>query len=171
MTLNFDTGSPVTWVNPDCSKVPDERSREKEFCLKQPRYDPFTSNTAKIQNQALNLTYGRGSILGSYFTDDIRIGSVVAESATFGVAAASTEHEVGIFGAGKSPEGYPPTVLETLVSQGKINSHAFSVDLKSINETGQSKVVVDSATVVADVSQPQARWCLAASTRRNTRVW
>jgi hypothetical protein len=61
--LMLDSGSPVTWVNADCSKMPDEHAREKADCFAQPRYDPLKSNTAYIQNQSFNITYGTGSVL------------------------------------------------------------------------------------------------------------
>jgi hypothetical protein len=134
--LMLDTGSPVTWVSADCSKVPDERAHEKADCFVQPRYDPFASSTANIQNQSFKMTYGTGSVMGSYFTDDVRIGSGVAESAFFGVAVASFDFNGGIFGIGARPEGYPPTVVDTLAAQGKLGSYSYSIDLKSIHQTG-----------------------------------
>jgi hypothetical protein len=135
--LMLDTGSPVTWVNADCSKMPDEHTREKADCFAQPRYDPLKSSTAYIQNQSFNITYGTGSVLGPYFTDDIRIGSAVAKNALFGgVAAASMDLEGGVFGIGARPKGFPPTVVDTLAAQGQIGGYSYSIDLKSINKTG-----------------------------------
>jgi len=136
VSLQLDTGSPLTWVNPDCSKMPDRTERERASCFKRPRYNPFTSTTAHIRDQSFNNTYGTGSILGSYFTDNIKIGSLVAKNALFGVAAATRDIEAGILGVGAKPDGYPETVMETLTSQGQIKSHVYSIDLKSINETG-----------------------------------
>jgi len=89
-----------------------------------------------MQEKIFNNTYGTGSVLATYFTDDIRIGSVVANDALFGVAGASSNFEAGIFGIGARPKGYPPTVIDTLASQGKIGSFAYSMDIKSVNETG-----------------------------------
>jgi hypothetical protein len=93
--LMLDTGSPVTWVNADCSKMPGEHAREKADCFAQPRYDLLKSSTAHIQNQSFNITYGTGSVLDPYFIDEFRIGSAVAKSAMFGVAAASMDLEGG----------------------------------------------------------------------------
>jgi hypothetical protein len=84
----LDTGSPITWVNADCSKMPYEHAREKADCFAQPRYDPLMSTTAHIQNQSFNITYGTSSVLGPYFIDEFRIGSAVAKNAMFGVAVA-----------------------------------------------------------------------------------
>jgi hypothetical protein len=135
--LIFDTGSPITWVNPDCSRVLIETGYSEQLCLSYPRYNPLTSTTAKILDQSINDTYGQGGVLGTYFTDEIRVGSVVAKNQSFGVAAISFNFETGIFGAGKRPEGYPSTFIETLAAQGQINSYAFSLDLQSINNTGK----------------------------------
>jgi hypothetical protein len=89
-----------------------------------------------LQNLYVNNTYGTGGILGTYFTDDITINSVVAKDATFGVAAATLDIAAGILGIGTRPEGYPSTLMELLASQDKIGSQAYSIDLKSVNETG-----------------------------------
>lgn len=89
-----------------------------------------------MQEKIFNNTYSTGSVLATYFTDDFRIGSIVANDAIFGVAVASSNFEAGIFGIGARPTGYPPTVVETLTSQGKIGSFAYSMDIKSVNETG-----------------------------------
>jgi hypothetical protein len=96
----LDAGFSITWVNADCSKMPDERAREKADCFAQPRYDPFSSSTANMQNQSFKNTYGTGVVKGPYFTNDIRIGSVVAKSALFGVVVASYDLNGGIFGIG-----------------------------------------------------------------------
>jgi hypothetical protein len=42
-----------------------------------------------MQEKIFNNTYGTGSILATYFTDDVCIGSIVANDALFGVAVAS----------------------------------------------------------------------------------
>jgi hypothetical protein len=126
--LMLDTGSPVTWVNADCSKMPDEHAREKADCSAQPRYDPLRSSPAHIQNQSFNITYGTGSVLGPYFTDDIRIGSAVVKNAIFGVAIASMDLKGGVFGIGARPKGFPPTVIDTKkyknLTKGPSRQHA-----------------------------------------------
>jgi hypothetical protein len=86
-----------------------------------------------MQEKIFNNTYGTGSILATYFTDGVCIGSIVANDALFGVAVASYDFEAGTFGIGARPKGYPPTVVDTLASQGKIGSNAYSLDIKSIN--------------------------------------
>ncbi|KAH4106762.1 hypothetical protein JI435_305410 [Parastagonospora nodorum SN15] len=58
--LLLDTGSPVTWVNPNCSKTSDNSTRAKAKCFGQPRYDPFDSATPKMQESSYyraNLTH------------------------------------------------------------------------------------------------------------------
>jgi hypothetical protein len=107
------------------------------MCESYPRYDPFTSASAILQNKTFNITYGTGAVLGSYFSDDVQIGSAQARKQSFGVAAASFDYEMGLFGAGLSQRSDPPTVLETLVAQGQISGNASSVDLRSKNKTGE----------------------------------
>ena len=166
--LLFDTGSYVTWVNPDCSKVKDPRSRRREECFRQPRYDPFTSKTAKIQSKPLNETYGIGGALGSYFTDDFKVGSITANNALFGVAAVSFELEAGIWGGRRRTAKMDPTITETFAAQGRINSHVFSVDLRLHNESSEQKplsCIVYSLTVIQ-----QAHSSSVASTQKSTRA-
>jgi hypothetical protein len=89
-----------------------------------------------VQNLSVNDTYGTGGVLGTYFTDDITIGSVVARGAMFGVAVATFDIGAGMLGIGARPKGYPPTVMELLALQNQIGSQVYSIDLKSVNETG-----------------------------------
>jgi hypothetical protein len=138
LSLIFDTGSSITWVNLDCSKALASRPQKKEECFKQPRYNPFTSQTSQIQGRSFNLTYGLGGVVGSYFTDDFKIGSAVANKATFGVAVTSRDTEAAILGAGGSRLEYPPKIIGTLAAQGHINSYAFSVDLKPLNQMSET---------------------------------
>jgi hypothetical protein len=135
--LIFDTGSDTTWVNPDCSKIPNDTEHDRDYCLKQPRYDPFSSNTAAMYDKCFNFTYGSGHVLGSYFKDDVKVGSAVAKNAMFGVAVASDGFPAGILGAGIRASNGPPTLIEALAAQGQINSYAFSVNYGSKNETGK----------------------------------
>jgi hypothetical protein len=134
-------GSCITWVNPDCVNIDESRGASKAVCLAHARYNPFTSTTSNITTRSLNNTYGTGGVLGSYFADDFKMGSIVAKDLHFGVAASSFDLEIGILGAGqrpvKIPDQYPPTFIETLAAQGKINRYAFSLDLRSKGETGK----------------------------------
>lgn len=138
VSLIFDTGSSVTWVNPDCSKTIDSHPRRREECFKLPRYNPVTSKTSRIQDRALNMTYGLGGVLGSYFNDEFKIGSIVACNATFGVAVTSWDLEAGVFGARARASYAPPTIIETLAAQGQMNSYVFSVDLKPLDQSGEN---------------------------------
>jgi hypothetical protein len=117
LSLVLDTGSPITWVNPDCGQISDEYAKDREHCYTRRRYNPSTSATSVVQNLSVNNTYGTGGIIGTYFTDDITIGSVVARGAMFGVAVATFDIGAGMFGIGARPEGYPPTVIELLALQ------------------------------------------------------
>jgi hypothetical protein len=136
ISLILDTGSPITWVKPDCGQISDKYAKDREHCYTRPRYNPFTSTTAVVQNLHVNNTYGTGGVLGTYFADDITIGSVVAKDAACGVAAATFDIGAGILGIGARPEGYPPTVIKILALQDQISSQTYSIDLKSVNDTG-----------------------------------
>ncbi|KAF2830170.1 acid protease [Ophiobolus disseminans] len=110
--------------------------RSKASCLRLSRYDPLNSTTARIRDESFNITYGTGSSMGPYFTDDFRIGSLVAKNASFGVAAATVDCEAGILGIGPKRAESAGTVVEALTTQGQINSHVYALDLKPVDETG-----------------------------------
>ena len=111
LSLEFDTGSPATWVNPTCFQV-----RNRTECLAQGRYNPFTSNTANILDKSFNLTYGGPRVMGTYFSDDITIGTATATNQHFGVIAASIGADSGLFGAGRAPNGSAPSIIHSLVA-------------------------------------------------------
>ncbi|KAK3372061.1 aspartic peptidase domain-containing protein [Podospora didyma] len=122
----FDTGSDELWVNPVCSK-----SNSPSFCSAQPR---FTMSTT-IHNQGAtgSITYGTGYVDFTYVDDFVKIGSAKVSQQTFGVAYDSAFATLGILGAGPNLFGWDspyPYFIDNLVSQGFINSRAFSMDLR-----------------------------------------
>jgi hypothetical protein len=132
------------WVNPNCGKAEGDyyNKIQKAQCYANPRYNPFKSETAKILNEALNHTYGAGPVMGVYFTDDVRMGTLIAKNQQFGVAVDDEFSSAGVLGAqavvvkGKGMNHTHTSFVKTLVDQGQINSAAFGLDLRSINETG-----------------------------------
>lgn len=124
----------------------------KAECFARPRYDLSSSNTAKVQDRTLNVTYDTGDVFGTYVKDDIRIGSLLAKHALFGVAAASSERVAGILGLGASLHEDPPTIIDTLVAQGQIASRTYSIDLGSSNETGMSSTIMVTGIALAPSS-------------------
>ena len=68
----FDTGSTNTWV---LNKDTDIGGREKEYS-----YDPDASKTHQKTEQRAHITFGSGSLEGTFYTDDMRIGSCDGKS-------------------------------------------------------------------------------------------
>ncbi|KAF1999133.1 acid protease [Amniculicola lignicola CBS 123094] len=131
----FDTGSDLLWVNPDCSHA---LNGTQKLCYSNPRYNALSSNSSKILDEALNITYGSGATLGVFFEDDVELGNAVVKSQQFGVATYSETASVGILGGqpGIYANRTHKTFVESLVEQKQVRSGAYSVDLRSRDETG-----------------------------------
>lgn len=65
-----DTGSYELWVNPTCSKSPNQT-----LCNSFGYYNPRTSSTVKNVNQDFQLYYGSGYAQGRYYTDQVYLAS------------------------------------------------------------------------------------------------
>jgi hypothetical protein len=151
LTLVIDTGSSELWVNPTCSAAP---ASQVEFCNTFPQFDATASSTFNDTRTSFQLQYGRGTALVEYVTDVVTLGcecrslslsralmlisssAAVIKNQLFGYNVDSTEIPLGILGlAPYIGRVYPKHdfVLDTLVSQGQINSRAFSLDLRSVD--------------------------------------
>ncbi|KAI8712777.1 Peptidase A1 domain-containing protein [Fusarium sp. LHS14.1] len=128
VTVNFDTGSPELWVNPDCSQADNP-----EFCESFGHFNE-SSSFQDLGTQG-TIIYGTGMVRFNRSTDYIAVGAARISQQIFGVADTSFVTNVGVMGA--SPwlsgwEGDYPLVLDNLATQGFINSRAFSLDIRSI---------------------------------------
>ncbi|RSL88367.1 hypothetical protein CEP51_001734 [Fusarium floridanum] len=128
VTVNFDTGSPELWVNPDCSQADNP-----EFCESFGHFNESSTFT-DLGTQG-TIIYGTGMVRFNRSTDYIAVGAARISQQIFGVADSSFVTNVGVMGA--SPwlsgwEGDYPLVLDNLATQGFINSRAFSLDIRSI---------------------------------------
>jgi len=133
VTVQLDTGSSELWVNPTCSTVQSPSNRA--YCNSIPRYVPGTSS--KNLNTPFVIHYGKGDTTGTYYTDDISIGSGSLKAQQFGVATRSVDLPFGILGVGPDTILFNyPSLLRNLATQKQINSAAFSLDLHNPSSPG-----------------------------------
>lgn len=156
--LQLDTGSTDIWVN----------SADSEFCRQGNCYDSFSSSNSSsyrvsVSNE-FNVTYGDGTgAAGDLFTDDLVVGDVTLTNQTMGLATTS-DIAYGLMGVGmvgtegscgavEGPAYCYPNVLDSMVSEGKINSHAFSLYLNDLNQSTGSILFggVDSSRYSGDL--------------------
>ncbi|KAB5555044.1 aspartic peptidase domain-containing protein [Coniochaeta sp. 2T2.1] len=143
--VQFDTGASEVWVNPVCAQASDQA-----FCLAQPR---FTQSTTLVDLgvQGYNDIVrgpggdGTGYVNFEYVADYVAIGSARITQQIFGVAYDSVRPSVGILGVGpeQSASGWDsayPHILDSLATQGFINSRAFSMDLQGLGSTSGSVI-------------------------------
>lgn len=149
VSLQIDTGSSDTWVNPNCTN-----SAWASYCNTQARYNPSTSTTSNNTGSTLKIGYGLGSVDGKYYTDSV---TVAGQSFTkhvdlcswpvpgakisgqqFGVADTSSYIYQGIMGVGfgKGLCTNYFNIIDQLAAQGLINSRAFSLVLGAVSTTG-----------------------------------
>ncbi|EOO00448.1 putative candidapepsin precursor protein [Phaeoacremonium minimum UCRPA7] len=138
ITLILDTGSSDLWVNPTCSE-----SGQIDYCNSFPQFDYTESSTIEDTGYADILGYGKGNVTIEYVTDMVTIGSVTIENQVFGVGFESYDIPLGIIGLS------PPTsdaqtqysfVLDSMVTQGLIDSRAFTLDLRNIDDKDGSVI-------------------------------
>ena len=149
VSVQFDTGSPNLWVNPQCSTAPN-----KELCTK---FGQFTHSTTLVDlKQSGQLRYNIGRVNVEWVYDYVNIGSkclrVKDNTLTdtniqrldsrinqqiFGVGTASTQLSAGILGTSPDLTGWKspyPLVLDQLAQQNFIKSRAFSMDLRPVGD-------------------------------------
>ncbi|KAB5513124.1 aspartic peptidase domain-containing protein [Coniochaeta sp. 2T2.1] len=143
--VQFDTGASELWVNPVCAKASDQA-----FCLAQPRFTQ-SATLVDLGVQGYNDIVrgpggdGTGYVNFEYVFDYVTIGSARIAQQIFGVAYDSVRPSVGILGVGpeQSPSGWDsayPHILDSLATQGFINSRAFSMDLQGLGSTSGSVI-------------------------------
>lgn len=130
----FDTGSTELIVNPVCSK-----SHFPAFCSSQPRFTMSTS-LVDLGVQGSSLVKG-GYADFTYVADYIGIGSARLAQQIFGVTYNSDGMFLSVLGAAPSLTGWDngyPLAIDSLATQGIIQSKTFSVDLKGLAAGGES---------------------------------
>lgn len=106
-------------------------------------YDPAQSTSYNALQTIFNITYADGTgSSGVYFTDTFSIGGISLTAVELGLANVTTIGR-GIMGLSfpveeaicNNPSSCStyPTILDQMVSQGKINSHAYSLWLNDVD--------------------------------------
>ncbi|KAF2866840.1 aspartic peptidase domain-containing protein [Massariosphaeria phaeospora] len=135
MALELDTLWAYTWLNPNCTTT---GSAERDLCRKTPQYDPRKSLHA-IDRPAwtkTRLDYDLyTSMEGLFYTDTLRVGPDMVERYSFIVNSESRNLALGRLGLGMWNMS-SPNLLEKLYEQSFIDSKAFSLDIRSVDEQG-----------------------------------
>ncbi|KAL2259276.1 hypothetical protein VTK26DRAFT_7110 [Humicola hyalothermophila] len=155
ITLILDTGSPDTWVNPTCATA--EFVESYRDCQAFPQYDYTRSSSVNITEYAEVLRYGRGNATVQYVGETLTFGSASITNQLIGVAIESHQIPLGILGLSppvNSRADYP-FVLDTMVDQGVIESRAFSLDLRSIDNPNGAIIFggVDTGKYIGELAK------------------
>ncbi|CAM1501766.1 Fc.00g037500.m01.CDS01 [Cosmosporella sp. VM-42] len=134
----LDTGSSDTWVNSKDSDLCSSTSLQTQngFCMT--TFDPDASKTFdEVDRNGFDITYLDGrNIQGDYFNDTVTIDGKAILNQQLGLATQSVR-PTGIMGLGfKSNVAARveyPTVLDNMVSQGFVDTPAFSLYLNDLN--------------------------------------
>jgi hypothetical protein len=137
VSVLFDTGSSVFWVNPNCTAA-----SYPDLCQEFGRFSGNKSSTFNDTGVHNFSGYGSGYVNMTYAYDSLSVGSEKVVNQLVGVAFDSQEASFGIMGGGPDTNGWDryPTVIDSLAKQGLTNSRAYSLDLKSIETQGGSLV-------------------------------
>jgi hypothetical protein len=98
--------------------------------------DPEDSSSYElVDRNGFNITYLDGrNIAGDYFNDTVTLGDIKIENQQLGLATSSVRG-TGLMGLGYKANVAAsteyPTILDNMVSQGVISTHAFSMYLVS----------------------------------------
>ncbi|EXJ83874.1 hypothetical protein A1O1_07502 [Capronia coronata CBS 617.96] len=141
--LHIDTGSSDLWVNTANSSLCTSRGDPCDGGT----YDPTSSSTYKLVNNAFNISYVDGSgASGDYVSDTLHFGGETLTDFQFGIGEFSTSDE-GVLGIGYASNEVQvnragldpyPNLPVALVDAGKIASNAYSLWLNDLDaSTGQ----------------------------------
>ncbi|KAH7158212.1 aspartic peptidase domain-containing protein [Dactylonectria estremocensis] len=134
----LDTGSSDTWVNSIDTDLCNSVSLQETngYCMTS--FNPDDSDTFKTVDQGgFDITYlDTRRIRGDYFNDTVTIGGKEITNQKLGLATRSVR-PTGIMGLGfpanVAADSEYPTVLNNMVSQGYINTNAFSLYLNDLS--------------------------------------
>ena len=140
LQLQLDTGSSDVWMTESNATF---CKQEEDACIGG-TFDPTQSSTYKlVQQGAFQVQYVDNSgSEGDYFSDNINIGGVTVTGQQMGLAKRTTIG-TGIVGVGfaqdesvcaqsEGPCQTYPSIIDSMVNQSKINSHAYSLWLNDV---------------------------------------
>jgi hypothetical protein len=131
--MQLDTGSSDVWMTDSTATF----CQQNQYNCQGGTFNPSRSSTYNPLDTIFNITYvdGTGST-GNYFRDTIRVGGSTITNQQLGLAV-DTTIGTGIIGVGfaadeavcnvAGPCPSYPTIVDNMVSQGLINSHAYSL--------------------------------------------
>lgn len=141
--MQVDTGSSDVWMSDSSAQF----CQQNNYNCEGGTFTPSQSSSYHALSTIFNITYvdGTGST-GNYFTDNLSVGGVTLTGLEMGLAT-DTSIGTGIMGVGfaldeavcntAGPCPTYPTIVDQMVSQGKINTHAYSLWLDDLNaQTG-----------------------------------
>ncbi|KAK4119032.1 acid protease [Parathielavia appendiculata] len=152
LTLILDTGSPDTWINPSCdtANVPSD-------CRSFGQFDSAESSSFEATKDRDVLVYGIGNATVQYVYETLTIGSATIEKQQIGIALESHMIPLGILGMSPPLRGVNdyPYVLDTMVDQGLIQSRAFSVDLRGVDNPNGALIFggIDTGKYIGDLAK------------------
>ncbi|KAK3689144.1 aspartic peptidase domain-containing protein [Podospora appendiculata] len=141
VTLDFDTGSSETWLDPPCT-ILGLYPMYEALCRSLGTYIPQQSQHSLDNNVSCPphwVYYGSGEVFIRYYKDKIAFQGqpeIHIGSAQFGLAIFSEGMPSGIFGAAYGV-GYNQnysSIIDEMYSQGLILDKDFSIALGSVNE-------------------------------------
>ncbi|KAI1084443.1 acid protease [Whalleya microplaca] len=136
LSVDIDTGSAELWINPICKTAGDS------LCNSFPHFNSSNSSSFNDLGVTSSITYGSGAVDIQYGEDHVYAGWANISSQVFGIANQSQNLVIGILGLGPPSKdfefGRRSSLLESLVTQGLINSRAFSLDLQDLDSNDSS---------------------------------
>ncbi|KAK4460059.1 putative aspartyl protease precursor [Cladorrhinum samala] len=151
--IQIDTSTAEMWANPTCGN-----SADRSFCQAQPRFTYSTTLTdlGTVGQAVTRSPTADGSANFVYVADYIGVGNARVTQQIFGAGYATTLAMTGTMGLGPSLQGWQngyPTFIDSLYSQGFINSRAFSLDLQSLSNQDGSLIFggIDTQKYIGDL--------------------
>ena len=105
------------------------------------------------------------------FSDIFQVGDAKISNFTMGVATDSTKTSEGLMGLGRSGQEIP-SILTSMVSQGLINSHAFSLYLNDVGMFPVSFRFIPDVALAYVAEQPRklARYYSVVMIQQNSKA-
>ncbi|ROT41722.1 candidapepsin-1 [Sodiomyces alkalinus F11] len=143
LRVALDTGSSELWVNPNCQNA--GSPSQERICETHGHYRPADSDTARVSQTRSTISYGKGQVALQYVADNIAVPGtdITISDVIFGYATNSRQLSTGIMGLsfGNGTNMAYPSVLDEMVAQDIIETHAFGVALGTKDEPTGTGVI------------------------------
>ncbi|KAF4630208.1 hypothetical protein G7Y89_g7941 [Cudoniella acicularis] len=144
ITVALDTGSSDTWVLSNSTLICQSKNQSESSgssCLFGTFHESSSSTFKDLLPSGFKIQSQNSQVEGDYFIDDLTFGRAKVQNLQMGLASGQTNVNLGVMGIGYDTneailkdqgKSKYPNIIDELVSQGLINTEAYSLYLDDL---------------------------------------